>query len=110
MSETTYEEFSKYGKEFADSGLKSLASLSKGAQAIAVEASEYTKKSLEAGSTAFEKLLSAKSFEDALGIQTDYVKQFYESFVAEATRFGDLYSELAREAYKPFEGIVAKAR
>lgn len=110
MSETTYEDFSKYGKEFADSGLKSLVSLSKGAQAIAVEASEYTKKSLEAGSTAFEKLLSAKSFEDALGIQTDYVKQSYESFVAEATRFGDLYSELAKEAYKPFEGIVAKAR
>ncbi|MBB6013029.1 phasin family protein [Aquamicrobium sp. NLF2-7] len=109
MSQTAYEDFSKYGKEFADSGLKSLASLSKGAQAIAVEASEYTKKSLETGSAAFEKLLSAKSFEDALAIQTDYAKQAYESFVAEATKFGDLYSDLAKEAYKPFEGIVAKA-
>jgi phasin family protein len=109
MSHTAYEDFSKYGKEFADSGLKSLASLSKGAQAIAVEASEYTKKSLETGSAAFEKLLSAKSFEEALAIQTDYAKQAYESFVAEATKFGDLYSDLAKEAYKPFEGIVAKA-
>lgn len=27
----TYEDFSKYGKEFADTGLKSFASLSKGA-------------------------------------------------------------------------------
>ncbi|TIP56477.1 MAG: phasin family protein, partial [Mesorhizobium sp.] len=41
----TYEDFSKYGKEFADNGLKSFASLSKGAQAIATEAGEYTKKS-----------------------------------------------------------------
>ena len=41
----TYEDFSKYGKEFADTGLKSFASLSKGAQAIATEAGEYTKKS-----------------------------------------------------------------
>ena len=110
MSDISYEEFSKYGKEFADSGLKSMASLSKGTQAIAVEASDYAKKSFEAGSAAFEKLLAAKSFEDALGIQTDYAKQAYESFVAEATKFGDLYSELAKEAYKPFEGIVAKAR
>ena len=52
----TYEDFSKYGKEFADTGLKSFASLSKGAQAIATEAGEYTKKSFEAGSAAVEKM------------------------------------------------------
>ena len=52
----TYEDFSKYGKEFADTGLKSFASLTKGAQAIATEAGEYTKKSFEAGSAAVEKL------------------------------------------------------
>lgn len=68
----TYEDFSKYGKEFADTGLKSFASLSKGAQAIATEAGEYTKKSFEAGSAAAEKLLSAKSLEKAIEIQSDF--------------------------------------
>ena len=56
----TYEDFSKYGKEFVDTGLKSFASLSKGAQAIAAEASDYTKKSFEAGAATFEKLLRRK--------------------------------------------------
>ncbi|TIS78855.1 MAG: phasin family protein [Mesorhizobium sp.] len=93
----TYEDFSKYGKEFADTGLKSFASLSKGAQAIATEAGEYTKKSFEAGSAAVE-------------IQSHFAKQSYEAFVAEATKIGDLYAELAKEAYKPFESIVAKAK
>jgi len=106
----TYEDFSKYGKEFADTGLKSFASLSKGAQAIATEAGEYTKKSFEAGSAAVEKLISAKSLEKAIEIQSDFAKQSHESFVAEATKFGDLYAELAKEAYKPFESIVAKAK
>ena len=46
-----------FGKEFLDSSLKSFASLPKGAQAIAIEATDYTKKSFEAGSAAFEKLL-----------------------------------------------------
>lgn len=110
MSEQTYEDFSKYGKEFADSGLKSFASLSKGAQAIAVEATDYTKKSFEAGSAAVEKLLSAKSFEKVIEIQSDFAKQSYESFVAEATKISDLYAELAKDAYKPFESVVAKAR
>ncbi|KQZ16723.1 Phasin [Mesorhizobium sp. Root552] len=110
MSEQTYEDFSKYGKEFADSGLKSFASLSKGAQAIAVEATDYTKKSFEAGSAAVEKLLSAKSFEKVIEIQSDYAKQSYESFVAEVTKISDLYAELAKDAYKPFESVVAKAK
>jgi len=106
----TYEDFGKYGKEFADTGLKSFASLSKGAQALAVEATDYTKKSFEDGSALVEKLLSAKSFENAIEIQTDYVKQSYESFVAEATKLGELYADLARDAYKPFESLVAKAK
>lgn len=106
----TYEDFAKYGKEFTDTGLKSFASLTKGAQAIATEAGEYTKKSFEAGSAAFEKLFSAKSIEKAVEIQTDYAKQSYESFVAEASKIGNLYAELAKEAYKPFESVVAKAK
>jgi len=106
----TYEDFSKYGKDFADTGLKSFASLSKGAQALAVEATDYTKKSFEDGSAFVEKLLSAKSFENAIEIQTDYVKKAYESFVAEATKVGELYADLARDAYKPFESLVAKAK
>lgn len=106
----THEDFNKYGKEFADTGLKSFASLSKGAQAIAVEATEYTKKSFEAGSTAIEKLLSAKSLEQAVEVQTDYAKQSYEAFVAEAARISDLYADLAKDAYKPFESIVARAK
>ena len=78
----TFEDAGKFGKEFVDNGLKSFASLSKGAQAIAVEATEYTKKSFETGSAALEKLLAAKSLEKAIEIQTDYAKQAYEGFVA----------------------------
>ncbi|KQZ99629.1 Phasin [Mesorhizobium sp. Root157] len=109
MSEQTYEDFSKYGKEFADSGLKSFASLSKGAQAIAVEATEYGKKSFEAGSALIENLLSAKSLDKAIEVQSDYAKQSYEAFVAEVSKIGDLYAELAKDAYKPFESVIAKA-
>jgi hypothetical protein len=106
----TFEDAGKYGKEFIDTGLKSFASLSKGFQAIAVEATEYSKKSFEAGSSALEKLVAAKSLEKAIEIQTDYVKQAYEGFIAEASKIGELYADVAKDAYKPFESIVAKAK
>lgn len=106
----SFEDVSKSGKEFMDTGLKSFASLSKNAQAITVEATEYSKKAFETGSAAMEKLVSAKSLEKAMEIQTDYAKQTYESFVAQATKFGELYAEMAKDAYKPFESVVAKTR
>ncbi|OQM73206.1 phasin family protein [Manganibacter manganicus] len=105
----SFDDFGKYGREFTDTGLKSFASLSTGAQTIAVEAGEYMKKSLEAGAVVVEKLLSAQSFENALDIQADYARQSYQGFVAEATKLGELYAELASDIYKPFESTVAKA-
>ena len=105
-----FEDANKFGKDFIDANLKSVAALSKSLQSIAVETGEYTKKSFESGSAALEKLLSAKSLDKAVEIQTDYAKQAYESFVAEATKLGELYTETARDAYKPFEGLVTKAK
>src|SRR5262245_11436312 len=81
----TFEDAGKFGKEFVDNGLKSLASFSKGFQAIAVESTEYAKKSFENGTATLEKLVAAKSLEKAIEIQTDYAKSSYEAFVAEAT-------------------------
>jgi hypothetical protein len=106
----TFEDAGKFGKEFMDNGLKSLASFSKGVQAIAVESTEYAKKSFENGTSALEKLVAAKSLEKAIEIQTDYAKSSYEGFVAEATKLSDLYAELFKDSYKPFEGVVARAR
>lgn len=106
----TFEDAGNYGKEFVDTGLKSLAALSRSAQAIAVESAEYAKKSFETGNAVLEKLLSAKSLENAFEIQTDYARQAYESFLAEATTLSGLYADMAKDSYKPFESVVAKAR
>ena len=106
----SFEDASKAGQEFMDTGLKSFAALSKNAQAITVEATEYSKKAFENGTAAFEKLTSAKSLDKAVEIQTDYAKQAYEGFVAQATKMGELYAEMAKDAYKPFESVVAKAK
>ncbi len=106
----SFDDAGKYGKEFVDSGLKSFASVSKGTQAIAAEAAEYSKKSFEAGSQAFEKLLSAKSLEKAIEVQLEFAKQSYEGFVAEATKLGELYADMAKDAYKPYESVVAKVK
>jgi hypothetical protein len=104
-----FDEAQKFGKENMDMALKSFGAVSKSIQAIAVEVADYSKKSFEDSTAAMEKLMGAKTLEKAIEVQGDYFKSAYEGFVSEATKIGDLYSDLAKETYKPFEGFLAKA-
>ena len=103
-----FEDIQKLGKENVDVAMKQFGTVSKGFQTIATEFADYSKKSFEQGSATLEKLLGAKSLDKAIEIQTDYVKTAYEGFVAQATKIGELYTDLAKESYKPLEGIMAK--
>jgi phasin family protein len=103
------EEVQKLGKDSMDMAMSSLGALSKSAQALAVEIVDYSKKSIEGSAAAWEKLLGAKSLETALQVQSEYFKSSYEDFVAEMTKLGELYVDLTKETYKPFESAMAKA-
>jgi len=103
-----FEDIQQIGKENFDVALKSFSAASKGAQAIAVEVADYSKKALEDSTQALEKLLGAKSIEKAIELQQAYVKEAYEGFVSKATKVSELYADLAKETYKPYEGFFAK--
>ena len=103
-----FEDFQKLGKENVDTCMKQFGTVSKGWQAIATEVADYSKKSFEHGTATLESLLGAKSLEKAIEIQSDYLKSAYEGFVAQSTKMGELYTDLAKETYKPLEGILAK--
>lgn len=105
-----FEDFQQVGKENVDSALKSFGALSKGTQAIAVEVVDYSKKSFEDSTAAVEKLFGIKTLDKAIELQTEYAKTAYEGFVAEASKIGEMYANLAKEAYKPFETLMAKAK
>ena len=104
-----FEDIQKMSKDSMDVTMKSFGTMSKASQAIAAEFADYSKKSFEEGTKVFEKLIGAKSLDKALEIQTDYAKTAYEGFVAQATKIGELYADLAKETYKPYETIVAKS-
>ena len=43
-------------------------------------------------------------------LQMDFARQAYESFIGQASRMGELYADMAKEVYKPFETLGAKHR
>ncbi len=78
-------------------------------QTIANAYSDYTRKSLEETTSFVEKLTGVRSLDKAIEIQAEFARQAYETFVAESQRICGLYSELARQIFKPFAGLLARA-
>jgi phasin family protein len=77
-------------------------------QTIASAYGDYTKKSLQDTRSFVEKLMGVRSLDKAIEIQSEFARQAYETFVAESQKISELYSELAKQIFKPFEGFVAK--
>ena len=69
------EEVQRTGKDGFDAAVRSFGEANKGLQAIAAEITAYSKKAFEDGTRAFEQLLSAKSFEQVIEIQSQYARR-----------------------------------
>ncbi|MFN0263859.1 phasin family protein [Tepidamorphus sp. 3E244] len=104
-----FEDIQKAGKDNVELAMQSFGNVSKSMQAIAAEMADYSKKSFEEGASVLEQMMGAKSFDKALEIQTGYAKSSYEGFMAQAGKMGEMFTDLAKESYKPMETMVAKA-
>jgi len=102
------EDVQQYGKEHLETVVASATTLQGGFQAIAAAYGDYTKKSFEDTRSFVEKLSGVKSLDKALEAQTEFAKSAYETFVAESQKIAGLYTDLARQTFKPLEGMVAK--
>jgi hypothetical protein len=76
--------------------------------AIATAYGDYTKKSFEDTKLFVEKLSDVKSLDKAIEVQTEFAKTVYDTFVTESQKIGVLYSDLAKQSYKPFGDLAAK--
>ena len=86
------------------------AEVSSNLLAIAGEATNFSKTYLDKRLAFVESLLGAKSFDTVIQIQSEYVKTSFEDFVAQSKKIGELYSNLAKVAFKPVEDAVAKSQ
>jgi phasin family protein len=78
-------------------------------QTIANAYTDYTRKSFEETTSFVEKLTGVRSLDKAIEIQAEFAKQAYETFVAESQKICELYSELAKQIFRPVQGFLARA-
>ena len=74
--------------------------------AIALAHGDYTRKSWLAGRFLVERLMSVRSFEEAIEVQGEFAKQAYENFIAHSQRICDLYGQWAQQFFRPYEKVA----
>ncbi len=102
------EDMQNYGKEQFETVVASATSLQNGFHAIASAYGDYTKKSFDDAKSFVEKLSGVKSLDKVIEVQSEFAKSSYETFVAESQKIAGLYGDLAKQTFKPLEGIVSK--
>ena len=104
------EEFQELGKTQLEAATTSSSAFIKNFKPIAEEGTAYSEKSLEKVLAFLQELRSAKSFESAVHINSEYTKTFFADFAAYLTKIGELYANLSKEVLKPIEAVVAKVQ
>jgi len=72
-------------------------------QTVAQAYGDYSRKSWQAGRFLVERLAAARSFDEAIEIQGEFAKQAYVNFVAQSQKICELYGELAKQFFRPFD-------
>ena len=88
-----------------DAAMRSFEGPTKATLAIASKIADYSKRSFENGAKTMENLLGVKSLDKAIEVQSEYAKAAYEGYVAHASKLGQLYTNLAKEAFNPYEAL-----
>ena len=79
-----------------------------GAQAIALAYGDYTRKSVLAGRFLVERLVTVRSFEEAIEIQGEFAKQAFANFVAHSERICELYGAWAQQSFGSFDKLATQ--
>lgn len=76
--------------------------------AIALAYGDYSRNSWQAGRFLVERLIAARSFDEAVEIQGEFAKQAYANFVTQSQKICVLYGEWAQQWFRPFEKFATQ--
>lgn len=103
-----FEDFQSIGQENLGAAIASVSVWTRGWQAIAAEYADFSKRTFEQSTRAFEDTINARSIDRALEVQAEYAKASYEDFLGEVNKIGEMYMTTARRAFAPNEATATK--
>ena len=102
------EQLQQATKDFGKAATASADTFATSLQTIANAHADFAKKVMQHNSEFISQLTSVKEPAKLMELQSEYAKNAYETFVAEAKRLSELYADFFKQTTKPFEDLIAK--
>lgn len=103
------EEFNDFAKGNVEAVVESGKITAKGLETFGQEAAEYGRKNFEAATATLKSLATVKSPTEFFKLQSDFVRQSFDSYVAEASKNTEALIKLAGDAAQPISSRFAVA-
>lgn len=94
----TLNEVNTYSKKNLEAVVASVTAATKGAEALGAQVMAFSKKSMEDQVAAAKALAGAKSVQEAVELQTAWVKAAMEGYLAEASKMGEVVAASDRKS------------
>ncbi|PXA88794.1 phasin [Nostoc sp. 3335mG] len=104
-----FEEMNEMAKGNIEAMVESSRIAAKGLETLGQEMAEYGRKSFEHATSTAKTLATVKSPTEFMKLQSDFVRQSFDSFVAEASKATEMMIKLAGDAAQPISNRVAVA-
>ena len=102
----TLNEVNSYSKKNLEAVVASVTAATKGAEALGAQVMAFSKKSMEDQVAAAKALAGAKSVQEAVELQTAWVKAAMEGYLAEASKMGEVVAASVKDSVKPLNERV----
>ncbi|MDJ0278772.1 TIGR01841 family phasin [Sphingomonas sp. 2R-10] len=108
-SQKGFEEMNELTKGNVEAFVEASRIAAKGLETLGQEMADYGRKSFEHATATAKTLATVKSPTEFMKLQSDFVRQSFDSFVAEASKTTELFIKLAGDAAQPISNRVAVA-
>jgi len=99
MNNNNLGNFQKLSQQNMEKVLKILGEWQEACRAISTEMADFTKRSFDDGAATIEKLIAAKSFDQAAAIHSDFARRSLDAYLHELSKIGDMYARLFKNSY-----------
>lgn len=98
-----YDDFAVYNKDAVDAYVKAGNVMSKGMEDLGKTMFAFAQSQTESNISAAKAMMTAKTLNDLVEIQSDLARSQFDAFVAESTKVSEMSLKVANEAAEPIQ-------
>jgi phasin family protein len=98
-----YDQFIAFSREMAEAYLKSANAAGKGFESLNAEMFAYARKSVEDSMAVTKAVMSSKTVDEAIQVQSEFGRSIFETYVDQLAKFGDMALATAKVTAEPLQ-------